>query len=117
MKMDIGRLDRRITFERPGMTRDPDLNTPIAGSWQAVCTVWAQVQDNLPSRGEKLADGIDIAQRPARIRMRWRTDIDSSMRILCEGRVLQIVAGPAELGRRDGLELMAVEYSSAEGVA
>lgn len=122
-------LDRRITFQVKGDDLDADLNTPIEGDWEAIGTapasVWAQVQDVLPSRGESNGDGIDTSRRPSRIRLRWREDITSAMRIILwkgdEGgavdRVMQIVSGPAEIfGRRTWMELMAEEYSSARDV-
>ena len=115
-------LDRRITFQAKGDDLDPDLNTPIEGDWEPIATsptVWAQVQDVLPSRGESSGDGIDVSRQPARVRIRWRDDIHSGMRIVVDdGRVMQIVSGPAEIyGRRKWLELMAEEYSSAGDVA
>src|SRR3546814_9150042 len=67
----------------------------------------------LPSRGEKLADGINVASRPARVRMRFRTDVTPDMRFVIDGRVMQIIAGPAELGHREGLEFMVEEYCPA----
>jgi head-tail adaptor len=117
-----GELDRQITFQARSGDVDPELNTPIEGDWAPIgadATVWAQVQDAMPSRGESSGEGIDTARRPARIRCRWRADITSAMRIVVDdGRVMQIVAGPAEIfGRRSWMEFMAEEYSSAEGVA
>ena len=35
------------------------------------------------------------------------------MRVQVDGRTLRIIAGPAELGRREALELMAEELSSS----
>ena len=82
------------------------------------------MQDALPSRGEQLADGIDVAARPARVRIRYRTDISSSMRVLVGRRVpgedgadewltdrtAQIITVPAEIGNREGLEFMVEDY-------
>jgi head-tail adaptor len=114
-----GDLDRRITFQAKGAEVDPDSNTAIAGGWDAIAvapTVWAQVQDVMPSRAESSGDVAESSRLPARIRCRWRGDIDSAMRIVVDdGRVMQIVAGPAEIfGRRTWMEFMAEEYSSAE---
>lgn len=112
--MKAGRLNRQITIQhKTGVTRDPVYNT-LVEKWDELATVWAEVQDMLPSRAERIADGINIARRPARIRMRFRTDIDSTMRISLDGREMRIVAGPVELGRREGLELIA-EGLSTEG--
>lgn len=88
----------------------------MAYTWADVTpSEWAEVQDVLPSRGESIADGINIAKRPARIRCNYRTDITSDMRVKFDGRTLKIVAGPAELGRREGLEVVCEELS-IEGV-
>jgi head-tail adaptor len=116
-----GRLNRRIQIERP--VADTSLDGAGSGTWAAVgLPVWAEVQDALPSRGEKVADGVNISARPARIRMRYRRDITSDMRFVLlrkEGatyvadRILQIVSGPAELGFHEGLEFMAEDYRPA----
>lgn len=106
-----GVLDRRVRIERP--VADDALDGAGSGSWELVGEVWAQVQDALPSRAERIGEGISVAERPARVRMRWRGDVTADMRFVMDGRVMQIVAGPAELGRRDGLEFMVVDYRPA----
>lgn len=97
-----------------------------SGEWEPVCELAAEVLDVLPSRSEKLADGINLAANPARVRMRYRSDITSAMRCLvlrwADGewkiaRTMQIVAGPAEIGHREGLEFMAEDYSVAGNAA
>jgi head-tail adaptor len=111
MGLAIGQLDRRIRIERP--IADASFDGAGSGAWALVAEVWAQVQDALPSRAERLADGINVAARPARVRMHYRADVTPSMRFVMGDRVMQIVSGPAELGRRDGLEFMVEDYSSA----
>ena len=106
-----GQLDRKITIERP--VADTSLDGAGSGSWEQVAQVWAQVQDVLPSRGERLADGINVASHLARVRMDFRSDITPAMRFVIGDRIMQIVSGPAELGRRGGLEFMVEDYSSA----
>ena len=115
----------RIRFERP--VADASFGGAGSGTYAHVCEVWAEVQDMLPSRGERLAEGVNVANRPARIRMSYRDGLSAGMRILvgrnlkdAEGaihwhtdRILQIISGPAELGRREGMEFMAEEYSVA----
>jgi head-tail adaptor len=85
-----------------------------SGSWELVQDhVAAEVEDMLPSRGERLAGGINVASRPARVRMRYRQDVLPSMRFVMGGRIMQIIAGPAVLGRRQGLEFIVEDYSTA----
>nr|WP_086491265.1 phage head closure protein [Novosphingobium panipatense] len=109
--MKKGPLNRRIQFERPVTTRDPTYNTSKT-TWEPHAKVWAEVRDVLPSRAESVDESASLQQRPARIRMRYREDITPDMRVIYRGRTLEIVSGPAEIGRRDGLELIAQELST-----
>lgn len=112
--MNASQLDRRITIERKEITPDPDYGTPVE-SWVGFATRWAQVQDVLPSKSERVAEGLRVATRPARIRLRYMAGITSDMRVIVHGatdRLMQIVGGPAELGRREWTELVCEEYTS-----
>lgn len=109
------RLNRRVRIERP--LPDTALDGAGSGTWALVGEAWAEVQDALPSRGERLADGINIATRPARVRMRFRTDISSSMRLVMGARIMQIITPPAELGFREAIEFMVEDYTSAGNTA
>jgi len=111
MTLDPGTLDRRIDIQRP--IADDSFDGAGAGKWEPVVTVWASVKDALPSRAEKLADGINMSARPARVRMRYRDDVTTDMRFVMGDRIMQIVSGPAELGRLEGLEFMVEEYRPA----
>lgn len=111
--LQAGKFDQRIKFERLTNVTDTDYGGS-AQQWIEVATVWAQIQDVLPSRAESVQHAVNIASRPARIRIHWRAGLNSSMRItvLCASpRVLQIVSGPAELGNREAMEFMAEEFS------
>lgn len=109
------RLNRRIRIERP--VSDDSFTGAGSGSWALIAPVWAEVKDVLPSRAERLADGVNVATRPARVRIRWRDDVTPAMRFVMGERVMQIVAGPAEIGRREELEFMVEDYSTAGGGA
>jgi len=116
--MDIGKLDRRIRIEAKTVTQDPDYGTETI-AWTTFATVWANVQEVLPSKSENQTDGIRIAERPARVRIRYLAGINSAMRVVWldrDNRLMKIVAGPAELGRREGIEIMCAAYST-EGEA
>lgn len=94
-----------------------------SGSWTVVENgVWASIVDMLPSRGERLADGLNVATRPSRVRMRFRTDVDASMRLVdvtdgVDGRVMQIITPPATIMNRTGVEFMVEDYSTAGNAA
>lgn len=111
--MNIGTLRDRCRIERHVVGTDPVWGTPL-DTWETLAEVWCNVQDELPSRSEALKNGLSIATSRARLRIRYRTDIDSAMRVvlLQSGQVYQIIAGPAVLGVKDGLEMMIERYSS-----
>ena len=108
-------LDTRITFEARQTTQDATYKTKVV-TWVPYKKAWAQVRDVLPSRAEQVDSNISMSRRPCRIRIRYRRDLDSTMQIDIAGRKLRIVSGPAELGRKEGLEFMAEELTT-EGVA
>ena len=125
VRVAAGTLNRLITIERKQVVQDASYGTevitwvPLAvlpGSPAVAEKFWAEVQDVLPSRSESVQQGLALARNQTRIRIRWRNDIDSSMRITVHGDadvVYQIVGGPAEIrGRRRLLEMMCEKYSS-----
>jgi len=120
-----GSLDRQITIERKQVSIDPNFGTEIVtwiplvaapGSPAVAERFRAEVQDALPSRSEAVTQGLAIARNQSRLRMRWRDDIDSSMRVTVHGdsdTVYQIVGGPAEIdGRKERIEMVLEKYSS-----
>lgn len=122
--MNSAEHNRQATFERT-TTVDGEFG-PTAGPWVPLVALpgsptigerfWVQVQDVLPSRSEAVRQGLAVARNQTRLRMRWRADIDSSMRVTVHGDtdvVYQIVAGPAEIGgRKERLEMVLEKYSS-----
>jgi head-tail adaptor len=109
------RLNQLIRVERA--VADNDFDGAGSGEWSLFCEVYAEIQDMLPSRGERIADGVNIASRPARVRTRFRTDITAAMRFVDGDRVMQIISGPAEIGRREALEFMVEDYKPAGNAA
>lgn len=118
--MKKGALRDRIRIERP--VADESFAGAGSGTWQPVGEAWAEVQDVLPSRSERVSSGINLATRPARVRMSHRTDITPDMRFLLlrrrsgewiVERVMQIIAGPATIRQPFGVEFMVEDYSVA----
>ncbi|TCQ04108.1 head-tail adaptor protein [Sphingomonas sp. PP-CC-3A-396] len=114
-QLTAGEIPDFIRIERP--VADTSLTGAGSGTWELVDEVWASVVDMLPSRGEKLAEGINVATRPARVRMRARDDITASMRFVMGSRIMQITAGPAVIRQRSGIEFMVEDYSVAGNAA
>ena len=108
--LDSRDLDRRLRIERP--IADDDDDGAGSGTWSPIATVWASVMDGLPSRGEQGGTATMLI-RPARVRMRYREDVDATMRFVDGDRVLVITSGPATLGRRAGVEFMTAEFLPA----
>jgi head-tail adaptor len=123
--LDPGKMRDRITLQRQSAPSGGRLNAPRKTGWVDFLTnIRAEVEDVLPSKAETMSGVINVERRPAKIRM-WRRDgITSDMRILVLSpedmvtRTMTIVAGPAFIGeRREGIELMAEEVTSAADVA
>lgn len=125
--MRAGALDRQIIIERPVSTPDSNFGTAQV-SWQPLSVdpttkqaeiYWASVFDPMPGRSEGLAQGLISAKLPTRIRMRFRDDVDTSMRVRLktdgDDLVYQIVGGPSTIaaeGRKTLMELLCERYSS-----
>lgn len=119
--------DREITVEQKSVTQDATYGTEVI-EWVPLVAVpgspvvaerfAANVQDALPSRSESVVQGLAMARNQTRIRIRWRADIDSSMRIILHGDTdtyYQIVGGPAEIGgRKVALEMMCEKFTSGQ---
>lgn len=105
------RLDKRCRIEYKSVTNDSTYGTEVI-AWALLAVVWCEVHDVLPSRSEAVEAQINVSKNPARWRARHRTDIDSSMRIVIDGTVYQIVSGPASIDNKKYIECMIEEYSS-----
>lgn len=111
-----GEQDVQVTVERPVSTPDPEFGSPVI-TWTAVFErQWAKIQDALPSRSESVTQGLAVARNQSRLRMRYREDITSDMRVTVHrdaDTVYQIVGGPAMIGgRKERIEVVLERYSS-----
>lgn len=113
--MNIGRLDQRIRLDTKSVTQETAFGTEVV-TWGTHATVWAEVKDELPSKSEAVKEGLRVATKRTRIRIRYLSTVTSAMRVVLLDRsnaVLQIIAPPAEIGRKEYMELMCEEYSTA----
>lgn len=121
----IGSLNREITVQRKVVTQEQVYGTD-AVSWEPLSALpgspvvaerfAAEVVDQAGSISEGVLNGdLQVSRRLVKVRLRWRNDIDSSMRVIVHGdtdRTLQIVGGPFEIGgRKVGIELLCMEIS------
>lgn len=111
-----GALDRRITLQRPPMVDGEYGPQQGPGDWVNVFErLPAQVWDDLPSQSEAVQGGLRMADRPARVRIRYLRGITSDMRVVVHNETdetFEISGGPAEIGRREWIELTIRGYSS-----
>lgn len=115
--MRAGVLDRRITIQRPPQVTDDEYGPQQGpGDWPVVVSrIPAQVWDDLPSKSEAVQGGLRQADRPARVRIRYMRGLTSDMRVVVHNEVdevYQISGGPAEIGRREWIEMTIRGYTS-----
>jgi head-tail adaptor len=113
--MRAGTLDRRITLRKQGTVVDP-VYGPQDGGWVNFAErVPAQVWDDLPSKSESVQGGLRMADRPARVRIRYLRGVTSDMQVVVHDepdQVYEITGGPAEIGRREWMEFTIRAYST-----
>lgn len=86
--MKAGSLRHRVTIQKPGPgVQDPDTGA-MTYPWQEVAQVWASIEPL--SVRDFMAAGANQSEISARIVIRYRSGIDSTMRILEGGRVFNI---------------------------
>lgn len=117
------RLDRLVTIEYKSTTQHATYGTDVV-TWEPLSEIgsplvtekfWAEVVDVQPGRQESAIEGLAISRNLTRIRMRYRNDIDSSMRVIVHGDsdvTMQIVGGPSEIGRKQWIEMLCERISS-----
>jgi head-tail adaptor len=109
---------RQVSIEYKSVEQDATYGTDVI-TWARLDLepFWADVTDVLPSRSESVQQGLQVARNLTRIRMRWRDDITSAMRVILHGdgtdTVYQIIGGPSEIqGRKKRIELVCEKFSS-----
>ena len=105
----IGRMDRRITIEER-KPDDVDGSGSVSPNWTPVAEdIHAQVT-RAPGR-EFLAGGASQDAGEIVFRIRWRSGITPTCRVLYEGAWYSVVGEPVEIGRRDRLDVKAVRMA------
>lgn len=97
-------MDRRIAIQANTPTRN-DYGEEIEG-WSTIATVWAEKIEN---RGqERFQSAQFIGKEAVSFRFRWSETVKAvtaKHRVVFDGRIFEIVGGPRELGRREGIEV------------
>lgn len=100
--MRAGPLDRRIVIKAPVTTSDA-MGGPVV-TYTTLATVWAEKKDT--GGREFMAAQQVNAEVTTQFRIRYRSDVTPEHRVTCDGLDYDILY-VNELGRRDGLMLMA----------
>ena len=113
MTIQVPNMDTRVRIESKSVSQDPTYGTEVI-TWVHLATVWAEKMDVLPSRqqAEQVREQLQVATQRSRIRMHYRSDVDSTMRCVIGGITWQIVSGPAEIGRKQYMECVVERYST-----
>ncbi len=102
IKVQIGRMDRKITLRQRVLSRDS--MGGVSETWQDMAVVFAEKLDIIGR--EFIAAQQVNAEISTKFRIRYRVDINTTWRISYDGRDYDIIS-IAELGRRRWLEIMA----------
>ena len=96
-------LDRIVELQERRVTRD-NFGSEVV-SWSEIEKVWANVKQTGTSEDFENNADRDVALRNATIRIRWRSDLQETSRVVYDGFPWDI-KGIAEVGRRRELELL-----------
>jgi len=101
--MQAGKLDRRITIQSQSASQDGAGES--VPTWAPLCTVWAHTAS---LRGKEPFQGQEFnAQMTTVFTIRWRDDVDVTMRVIFDGDTYDVFS-VYEIGRREGLEIAAL---------
>ena len=98
--MNPGTMDRQVVVEQYTTTRD-NWNTPTK-TWSTLATIWARKRDQRSGEVVELDQMVNLNRTLWTIR--YRSDIDATMRIAYAGQFHYIV-GIREIGRKELMEI------------
>lgn len=100
--MNAGQLNRKITIQSFGTTRDP------AGQeikdWSPFATPWANIR--FLNGVESVKADAEVSVSKASIRIRYRQDITNAMRVVYNGITYQIKAVLPDEAKREHVDLV-----------
>jgi len=102
-----GKLCHWVQLQRPETAQDPDTGEMIM-VWADVASVWAEIVPM--SAREFIAASAEQSEVRGRMVIRYRDDVDATMRVLYRGRYYAIFgAMPDDVSGREHLTLMTGE--------
>ena len=100
--MQAGRLNRRCTLQSPSQSVDA-IGQPTPG-WTDVATVWANIK--VEKGMEHIRASADASTVPVSIRVRYRTDLDASMRVVHGSTVYAVKAVMPDVAGRQFTDMV-----------
>jgi SPP1 family predicted phage head-tail adaptor len=101
--MQAGRLRYRLTFEKPVRVLD-ETGEVIVDQWVEAFTVRGALE---PLTGREYLSASEFrASITTRARIRWRSDLDPAMRIVCQGVTYEIDAILPVMGLHKEAQIM-----------
>ncbi|WP_322997218.1 phage head closure protein [Castellaniella sp.] len=101
--MQAGKLTRRIEIQRFTQVMDPKYG-PQPGAWETLARVWASIAHL--SGLETVKQGMALATVQASIRARYRSDVNSTMRVLHGAKAYDINAVLLDEQNREFMDLI-----------
>ena len=103
--MDIGRLNRRVVIQVQTPTVDA-VGQPV-NTWSMFATVWADIRFNTGLKNlENITADAQNSVAVASIRIRYRSDITSAMRVVDGSTVYHIKVVLPNIGAKDYTDLV-----------
>jgi len=103
--MRAGKLDREVTLQKRSASQDA-FGAPVE-TWSTLATVWAEVREE---RGREFFSGGTASEEKRSFFIRWMNGITSKDRVLYNG-IAHDIRSIREIGRQDGLEILATVVS------
>ena len=86
-----GKFRHRISFQKLGTTQD-ELGQDVEGEWETVASAWAMIKT---LQGKEYFDAASAqSERTSRFIIPYQRGIDTTMRILFDNRIFDIVQPP-----------------------
>lgn len=104
-------LPTRCRIEYPVKTQELTYGSDVV-TWALLGVVWCNTFDLRPSKDEQTKSGVSVSTIKTRWQARYRTDINTGMRMTINSIIYNIVGGPVELGKHEYIECMLERYSS-----
>jgi SPP1 family predicted phage head-tail adaptor len=102
MNLDVGKLRHRVTLLVNQPVQDEDYGE-LVPDWSELCTVWGSFEPL--STKEFFAAASIHGEVVARVVIRYRGDVDETMRLTFRGKTYEII-GPPLPDKESGLEYL-----------